>query len=300
MTTRKNLIVIAGPTAVGKTKVAIEVAKKLNCEIISADSRQFYKEISIGTAKPTSAELKEAKHHFVGFLSIKDGISAGSFEKLALKKINELHKSNDNVILTGGSGLYINAVLNGIDEFPEISVQTKVQADNIYNSNGIKGFQTFIQQSDPEYYLSVDLNNPMRLRRATEVILETGLPYSSFLGQKKDPRPFNTKAYSLNLPRELLYERINQRVDQMLSDGLIDEARSVFPKRELQALNTVGYKELFTFFDGLTSKEEALNKIKQHTRNFAKRQVTWFKKQEKFNWIDNSDPEATVNRIATF
>lgn len=278
MSASKTLIVIAGPTAVGKTKVSIEVAKKLNCEIISADSRQFFKEISIGTAKPTLSELAEVKHHFIDILSVTEKISAGEFENLAIQKLDELFSKNDFAILTGGSGLYIDAVCNGIDEFPEISENSKNKAQNIFDNLGIEGLQEFIKEKDPDYYNQVDLQNKARLFRAVEVILETQLPYSSFKQSKPKQRPFNIIKFCLEMPREELYNRINLRVDEMVKNGLITEVKSNIKNRQTQALQTVGYKELFKYFDGEFALNAAIDKIKQHTRNYAKRQITWFKK----------------------
>lgn len=292
----KKVVVITGPTAVGKTMVAIKVAQHFKTEILSADSRQFFKEISIGTAKPTIDELRQVPHHFVDFISINDTISAGEFEKIALRKIEQLHKKNDVVILTGGSGLYIDAVTTGIDEFPTISKNTKQKVRYWLKEDFVK-LQQFIKEKDPEQFKNMDTQNPMRISRVAEVILESGKPYSSFLKGNKPKRPFEVITFCLTMKREKLYHRINKRVDKMLALGLEEEAKNVYPQKYLQALNTVGYKELFNYFEGNLTKAEAIEKIKQHTRNYAKRQLTWFKKKSDAYWVENEDSQKTANEI---
>jgi tRNA dimethylallyltransferase len=299
LSANKTLIVIAGPTAVGKTKVSIEVAKKLNCEIISADSRQFFKEISIGTAKPTLSELAEVKHHFIDILSVTEKISAGDFENLAIQKLDDLFKKDDFAIITGGSGLYIDAVCEGIDDFPEISESSKLKTQNLFDSKGIEGLQELIKEKDPEYFNQVDLQNKARLFRAVEVILEAQLPYSSFKQSKPKQRPFKIIKFCLEMPREELYDRINLRVDEMLKDGLISEVKSNIKNKQTQALKTVGYKELFKYFDGEYTLNQAIDKIKQHTRNYAKRQITWFKKSKNSIFIEVTSPSETAKKIVS-
>jgi len=297
MATTKTLIVIAGPTAAGKTNIAIDLAQKLKCDILSADSRQFFKEISIGTAKPNKQDLEAVKHHFIDVISVEERISAGEYEKLALQKLEAIFQKNDFAILVGGSGLYIDALCNGIDEFPEISDKTKKEALNIFQNEGLSGLKKVIEEKDNTYYHQVDLGNKARLMRACEVIIETGKPYSTFKRNEPKQRPFTIKKFVLQLPREVLYKKINLRVDKMLDDGLLEEARAQIKNKHLQALQTVGYKELFQYFEGNLTKPEAIEKIKQHTRNYAKRQITWFKKDPKNELIDCSNQAKATSEI---
>lgn len=282
----KKLIVIVGPTAVGKTAVAIKLAQKLHTEIISADSRQFYREMVIGTAKPTTEELTQAKHHFVDSHSIAESFSVGDFEKQGLQLLDALFKKHDTVILVGGSGLYIKAICEGFDELPSASIETREKLNLEFSEKGINYLQEKLKAADPVYYNQVDLNNPQRLIRALEVIETTGKPFSSYRKATVNSRPFNIIKIGLNLPREVLYQRINQRVDEMIKQGLVEEVRSLLPYRELNALNTVGYSELFNYFDGKTDLNSAIELIKQNTRRFAKRQLTWFRKDKEIKWID--------------
>ncbi len=288
---QKYLVVIAGPTGVGKTALAIQLAKHFNTKILSADSRQFYKEMSIGTAKPTPSELKEAEHLFIDSLSIHNNYSIGDFEKDAIKALDELFKDNQVVFLVGGSGLYINAVLYGIDEFENVADATKEKVRKQYEEKGLNWLQEQIRNSDPDYYNTVDINNPQRLQRALEVCLETGKPYSSFLSQDKKQRNFEAIKILINTDREKLYERINKRVDQMIKDGLVEEAKSLYPNKHLNALNTVGYKELFSHFGGEIELPAAIDLIKQKTRNYAKRQLTWFNNQDTYEIFGPDDAE---------
>jgi tRNA dimethylallyltransferase len=288
---QKYLVVIAGPTGVGKTALAINLAKHFNTKILSADSRQFYKEMSIGTAKPTPVELAEAEHLFIDSLSIHDNYSIGDFEREAIKALNELFKDNQIIFLVGGSGLYINAVLYGVDEFENVSESTKEKVRKQYEEKGLTWLQEQIQSLDPEYYNTVDLNNPQRLQRALEVCLETGKPYSSFLSQNKKERDFEPIKILINTDREKLYERINKRVDQMIKEGLIEEAKTLYPNKNLNALNTVGYKELFSHFAGEMDLPAAIGLIKQKTRNYAKRQLTWFNNQDTYETFGPDDAE---------
>lgn len=288
---QKYLVVIAGPTSVGKTALAIQLAKHFGTKIISADSRQFYKEMSIGTAKPTSAELKEAEHLFIDSLSIHENYSIGDFEKDAMKVLDELFKEHQLVFLVGGSGLYINAVLYGLDEFENVSDATKEKVKKQFEEKGLSWLQEQIQALDPDYYSTVDINNPQRLQRAMEVCLETGKPYSSFLSNSKKQRLFEPIKILINTDREKLYDRINKRVDQMVKDGLVDEARQLFPHKDLNAMNTVGYKEIFAHFAGAMDLPAAIELIKQKTRNYAKRQLTWFNNQDTYETFAPDDAE---------
>lgn len=288
---QKYLVVIAGPTGVGKTALAIQLAKHFNTKILSADSRQFYKEMSIGTAKPTTAELSEAEHLFIDSLSIHDNYSIGDFERDAIKVLSELFKDNQIVFLVGGSGLYINAVLYGVDEFENVSELTKEKVRKQYEEKGLTWLQEQIQTLDSDYYNTVDINNPQRLQRALEVCLETGKPYSSFLSQNKKQRDFEPIKILINTDREILYERINKRVDVMIKEGLVEEAKILYPHKNLNALNTVGYKELFAHFNGELDLQSAIDLIKQKTRNYAKRQLTWFNNQDTYETFGPDDTE---------
>ncbi len=292
----KTLFVITGPTAVGKTAVAIALAKKLKTEIISADSRQFYREMSIGTAKPTPEELAQAKHHFVDSHSIKDSFSVGDFEVQGLALLDEIFKKHDTAILVGGSGLYIKAICEGFDKLPSASPEVRERLNLEFKNDGIIPLQEKLKAVDPVYYSQVDLNNPQRLIRALEVFESTGIPFSSYRKSTINARPFRCVKIGLDLPREILYQRINQRVDDMVKQGLVEEVRSVLPYRHLNALNTVGYSELFDYFDGKISLENAIELIKQNTRRFAKRQLTWFRKDKDLNWY--APGEVDLNMIA--
>lgn len=274
----KYLIVIGGATATGKTATAIELAKRFETGIISADSRQFFKEMSIGTAKPTPEELAAAPHFLIDNLSVADDYSVGDFERDALAILEQLFQEKDVAILVGGSGLYLRAVCEGMDSFPEITDTTRSIVETGFQEGGVEWLQSNLQLLDPEYFNKVDKQNPARLRRALEVCIQSGSPFSSFRKNEKTPRNFKPVFILLEMPRDLLYARINARVDQMLAQGLVSEARPLLPYREKSALKTVGYEELFDHFDGHISFEEAVDKIKQHSRNYAKRQSTWFKK----------------------
>jgi len=289
----KTLIVIAGPTAVGKTAIAIELAKQLKTEIISADSRQFYREMSIGTAKPTDKELAAAKHYFINSHSINENFSVGDFEKQSLQLLDELFKTNDKVIMAGGSGLYIQAVTKGFDDLPVADEAIRIHLNQELAEKGIQFLQDALKTADPDYYQQVDLNNPQRLIRALEVFESTGKPFSSFRKATVNKRPFNCIKIGLDLPREMLYRRINQRVDDMIDQDLIEEARSLLPYRHLNALNTVGYSELFDHFEGKTDLDTAIELIKQNTRRFAKRQLTWFRKDKEIKWFMADSPGLT-------
>ncbi|MES2567732.1 MAG: tRNA (adenosine(37)-N6)-dimethylallyltransferase MiaA [Bacteroidota bacterium] len=288
---KKNLIVIAGPTAVGKTALSIELAKYYQCPVISADSRQFYKEMSIGTAKPKPEEMQGVSHYFINNISIHDAYNVGQFERDAIVCIEELFKNHETLILVGGSGLYINAVLNGVDEFEEIPALIREQIIKDYDEKGLTYLQEEIKEKDPLYYSQVDLNNPQRIMRALEVCRYTQKPYSGFRKKEKKERTFEAIKILINTDRETLYSRINKRVDMMMEEGLLEEAKSLYSYKHLNALNTVGYKELFDYFEGKTTLEEAVNLIKQNTRRYAKRQLTWFNHQGEFESFEPTEVE---------
>ena len=292
----KTLIVIAGPTAVGKTAAAIMLAKKLDTEIISADSRQFYREMSIGTAKPSAEELGQVKHHFIDSHSVSDNFSVADFEKQGLQVLDNIFKTHDTALLVGGSGLYIKAICEGFDELPVAPAGIRKKLNLELAEKGITYLQEKLKAADPVYATQVDLNNPQRIIRALEVTESTGKPFSSYRKAAINIRPFRIVKLGLNLPREVLYDRINQRVDMMISDGLVDEVQSLMPYRNLNALNSVGYSELFDYFDRKTDLNTAIELIKQNTRRFAKRQLTWFRKDEQIRWVDaaNANPFAGI------
>ena len=280
------LIVVTGPTAVGKTDVAISVAQHFGCDIVSADSRQFYRELQIGTAAPTEEQLRTVKHHFVGHISVYDSFDVSKYETASMELLPALFEKNSVAVLTGGSGLYIQAVCSGMDNLPDSEPEIRKELREKYESEGIEPLQLMLQQLDSEYYDQVDLANPNRLLRALEVCLGTGKPFSSFRKNLPAPREFKVIKIGLNLPRAELHNRINARVDQMMTDGLLEEARRFYPLRHLNALKTVGYKELFDYFDGNVSLEEAVEKIKTNTRRYARRQITWFSKDKEFIWCN--------------
>ena len=286
-----TLIYIAGPTGVGKTKLSLELAKCIDTEIISCDSRQFYKEMSIGTAVPTTKELKEVRHHFIHNKSIKDIYTVVDFEKEAIKKLNLLFKKKETIIMVGGSGMYADALMFGMDEFPEVPKEIRNQINVFYKSHGLKGLQELLRDKDPKYYTRVDINNPVRLIRALEVCLTSKKPFSSFLGKYREPRDFISKIFILECPRKILYEKINSRVDQMMTSGLENEVRKLIDFKELSTLKTVGYKELFPYFQDKKSLEDAILEIKKNSRRYAKRQITWFKKYDN-SFIISSDTAA--------
>lgn len=273
----KHCIIIAGPTAAGKTAEAIRVAKSLQTEIISADSRQCYRELNIGVARPSAAELDEVKHHFIANHSITENITAASFEKEALGYLNEIFSKSDHAVVCGGTGLYIKALAEGLDDIPEITETIREEVANLFSKEGTEGIRKRLLALDPEHVTHIDIQNTNRMMRALEVQLQTGKPIRSFQSGKPKKRNFSIEYRILELPREVLYERINFRVDNMVEAGLEEEARGLLPFRDLPALQTVGYKEMFAYFDGAYTKEVAIEKIKQHTRNYAKRQMTWFR-----------------------
>jgi tRNA dimethylallyltransferase len=284
---KKKLITISGQTASGKTNLSIRLAQDLNCSIISCDSRQFYKEMSIGTAVPSKLELSKANHYFIHHKSVKDNYTVGDFQNDALKLIENLFKKDDYIILTGGSGMYMDAIVNGIDKFPKIKLGVRELLNEKHNSRGILFLKNKLKELDPEYYDIVDVNNHRRLIRALEVCISTGKPYSSFLNKKNKKYDFESVNFGIKVDRELLYKKINYRVDKMISDGLIKEAKTLLNFKDLNPLNTVGYKELFEHFKGNLTKSQAIEKIKQNTRRYAKRQMTWLKNKN-LVWIENN------------
>ena len=294
---KKHLIVIAGPTASGKTATAIKVAKAFDTVIISADSRQFYKELSIGTAAPTEEELSEVKHYFVHNLSIEQSYDVADYEQDVLYLLNELFKQHDVVVMTGGSGLFIDAVCNGLDLIPDISFETRNKVNEIYEKGGLVALQIEVEKADPEYYKIVDRQNPRRLQRALEVFLQTGKPYSTFRRNKRIDRDFNIIKTALLWDRDELINRINKRVDCMMNLGLLDEVKSVYDKRHLNGLNTVGYKELFEYLDDKTTLEQAVEQIKINTRQYAKRQMTWLRKNTEYHWFSIDEYDKMLNFI---
>ena len=293
----KTLIVIAGPTASGKTAFAIEMAKALNTVILSADSRQFYKEMSIGTAAPTEEELSQAKHYFVHHISIEDKYDVADYERDAIALLDEIFKTHDAVIMTGGSGLFIDAVCNGIDEMPDVSTEIREKVQSLLDQGGLKAMQDEVQRLDPEYYAIVDQQNPRRLQRALEVCYQTGKTFTSFRSGNAVQRDFDIKKYALLWDRDALIKRIDKRVDLMMEQGLLEEAKALYPKRHLNALNTVGYKELFAYFDGQSTLDEAVEQIKIHTRQYAKRQMTWLRKDYSYQWIMPEDFDNTLSAL---
>lgn len=285
----KFLISVVGPTAIGKTNLAIVLAKYFKTEIISADSRQFFKEMQIGTAVPNKEELTAVTHHFIQHKSIFEKYSVGDFEKEAIASLTNLFKKHDIVIMVGGSGLYVDAVTKGLDEFPDVDPSIRENLNKTLKQKGITELQKQLKQLDEKHFAKIDLENPHRLIRALEICIGSGQPYSSFLYKKKTIRPFQTITIGLKADRQQIYDRINQRVDQMIEDGLMKEAYKLYPHRELNALQTVGYKELFNHFDGQWDLDFAISEIKKNTRRFAKRQLTWYRKNDKLLWFKYDD-----------
>jgi tRNA dimethylallyltransferase len=281
-----TLVVIAGPTAVGKTAFSVELAQHLKTEIISADSRQFYKELTIGTAKPTAKELAACQHHFINHIHLKENYTAAQFEQEALALCNLKFMQHQQLVLTGGSGLYIDALCHGFDDAPPSDPAVRAELDLVLKNNGIKALQQMLIELDPDYSQKVDINNPQRLIRAIEINQLSGKNMHFFLKGKVKQRPFNILKICLTMDRELLYERINNRVDHMIVNGLEDEALAYYHLKDSNALQTVGYKEFFDYFEGNYSYTEAVDKIKQNSRNYAKRQLTWFKRDKEYTWFD--------------
>ncbi|WP_113652291.1 tRNA (adenosine(37)-N6)-dimethylallyltransferase MiaA [Pedobacter namyangjuensis] len=294
---QKTLIVVVGPTAIGKTALAIQLAQFYQTEIISADSRQFFKEMHIGTAKPSAEELASAPHHFINSHSVETLLSTGDFEVQSLKLMESLFTIHDQLIMVGGSGLYIDAVCKGLDDLPEIDLNIREQLNQKLANDGIGAIKSQLLELDPEYYEKVDQSNPQRMIRGLEVVLSTGKKLSSFLTAKKKERPFKIVKIGLNTDRAILYDRINHRVDLMMEAGLLDEVKSLMPYRKYNALNTVGYAEIFDYLDGKTELADAVAMIKQNTRRFAKRQLTWFRRDPETVWFEPNELEEIVNLI---
>lgn len=293
----KKLITISGPTASGKTDLSIKLASYLECSIISCDSRQFYKEMSIGTAVPTQLELSKIKHYCIQHKSIFDTYTVGDFRHETLLLLKKLFQNKDYVIITGGSGLYMDSIVKGIDFFPEINKNVREELNYNFNLKGIKYLQEQLSRLDPIYFSTVDINNQRRLIRALEVCISSGKPYSSFLNKRKNDYDFNIESFAIRTNRDVLYKRINARVDKMIEAGLINEVKKLFKHKNLNPLNTVGYKEIFEFIEKKVSLEQSIEKIKQNTRRYAKRQITWLKNKD-YKWIDSDiDLEEFIKMI---
>ena len=282
----KNLISIVGTTGIGKTALAIELAKFYGTEIVSCDSRQFFREMKIGTARPSDVELASVPHHFIGNLSVQDYYSVGQFEKDALAKIEDLFTRHDVVILVGGSMMYEKAVIEGLNDLPESDLSNQQKLEKIFAEEGIEKLQQILEELDPEYFEIVDRSNPRRLFRAIDIIWQTGKSYTENIATHLQKRPFNITRIGISAPREIIYERINQRVDAMLEQGLEEEVRNLIPFKDFVALQTVGYTELFKFFDGTWDFDTAVEEIKKNSRRFAKRQLTWYRKETNIHWVD--------------
>ena len=297
MASAKTLIVVVGPTAIGKTTMAINLAQHFHTEILSADSRQFFKEMEIGTAKPSEAELAAAPHHFINSHSIDTLFSTGDFEIQALELLETLFLKHNTVVMVGGSGLYIDALCNGLDKLPDIDLNIREGLNDRFAQEGILFVQELLKEYDPEYFEKVDQSNPQRMIRGVEFFLSTGQKLSSFLTSTKKQRPFNIIKIGLNIDRTVLYDRINNRVDQMLHGGLVEEVKSLQSFRAYNALNTVGYSEIFDYLDGKLSLQEAVDKIKQNTRRFAKRQLTWFRKDQNTTWFEPNQTQEVIEYL---
>ena len=295
----KTVVIICGPTAVGKTALAIQLAKYFNTKIISADSRQCFKELNIGVAKPTTNELRQVQHYFINSHSIQEEVNAITFEQYALQRVEEIFLENDIAVMVGGTGLYIKAFCEGLDNIPNIPDEIRNAISEQYNINGLIWLQNQVQIKDPLFWQTAEQQNPQRLMRALEVVEATGQSINSFRTGEKLQRPFNIIKIGLELPREQLYARINQRVDIMMQQGLLEEVKSLVAFRKLNALQTVGYKEFFEYFDGIFSIEQAIEELKKNTRHYAKRQMTWFKKDEQIQWFQPFDVDSILSYIRT-
>ncbi|MFT3981743.1 MAG: tRNA (adenosine(37)-N6)-dimethylallyltransferase MiaA [Ferruginibacter sp.] len=293
----KTCIIIAGPTAVGKTAFAIEAARHFSTEIISADSRQCYREMNTGVARPSPEELAAVPHHFIASHSIHENINAADFEKYALQCTGTVFQQHDHVVMVGGTGLYIKAFCEGLDDIPAATTALRQEITAAYEANGIGWLQSVIEKEDPVFFVRGEMQNPQRMMRALEVIRTTGRSILEFRSENKKQRPFNVVKIGLELPRDILYDRINQRVDTMIQEGLVEEARALFPYRHLNALQTVGYRELFDHFEGHISFERAVELIKQNTRHYAKRQLTWFKRDAAIQWLDPSTGKTSWEQL---
>ena len=298
MSSAKTLIVITGPTAVGKTALCLDIAQHFGIPIINADSRQIYKELKIGTASPTPEQLAKVKHYFVGSLSLNDYYSASLFEQQTMEILEREFAKSDFALMAGGSMMYIDAVCDGIDDIPTVDDQTRETLKARLANEGLETLVEELKQLDPEYYEIVDKQNPRRVVHGLEICLMTGKTYTSFRKREKKQRPFSILKIGLNREREELYNRINQRVDQMMAEGLLDEAKSLYPMRHMNALNTVGYKEMFAYLDGTWTLEEAVERIKGNTRRYARKQLTWYKKDEQIRWFHPNEKEKIISYIS--
>ena len=295
----KKLIVITGPTAVGKTRLCLDIAKHFDIPIINADSRQIYKDLNIGTARPTTEEMQEVKHYFVGMLGLEDYYSASLFEQQVLELLEKLFRNSNYALMTGGSMMYIDAVCNGIDDIPTIDDETRKTMKRRLQEEGLESLCKELRQLDPEYYEIVDRQNPKRVVHALEICTMTGKTYTSFRKREKKVRPFQIIKIGLNRDRAELYDRINARVDEMMEKGFLKEAEGLFPLRKLNALNTVGYKELFEYFEGRWTLEEAIERMKGNTRRYARKQLTWYKKDDQIKWFHPNQKEDIINYISS-
>jgi len=293
---KKTLIIIGGPTAIGKTKLAIKLATQFQSEIISSDARQFYKELNIGVAKPSQEELRQVSHHFIGHISIKDTYSVGQYEKDAVMLLNQLFKKHNTLFLCGGSGLYIDALCEGLHAFPEIDKKIKYELNNDLQKHGLEHLIKELHNVDVETYQKIDTKNPRRIMRALEVHRSSGQPYSFYIRKERNKRNFKTLFFTLNTSREVLYQKINHRVDEMIKNGLIQEARTLYDDKDNHALNTIGYQEIFTYFNKQCSLNQAIDEIKKNTRRYAKRQITWFKK-DKYRQYSLAEEDAIIQLI---
>jgi tRNA dimethylallyltransferase len=293
----QTLLVLLGPTGVGKTTLSLRLANRFQAPILSSDSRQFYRELKIGTATPSDDQLKQAQHFFIGTHSILDTYNAGQYEIDVIRLLPTLFETTDFVLLAGGSMLYIDAVCQGIDDLPTIDVEIRNYVQQLFQQDGLQAIRNLLRQLDPDYYGQIDLMNAKRIMHALEVCLMTNQPYSSLRTQTTKLRPFRILKIGLTLPREELYQRINLRVDEMIEQGLEAEARSLYPFKHLNPLNTVGYKEFFDYFDGLYSYDVAIDKIKQHSRNYAKKQLSWFNRDDSVQWFQPNEEEAIIAYI---
>jgi len=294
---QKTLVVLTGPTGIGKTSIGIKIAQHYNTEIVSSDSRQIFKELTIGTAVPSIDELNEVKHHLIQTHSIQENYNASRYESEALKLLSELFKQHNILVLVGGSMLYIDAICKGIDIMPDADPEIRNALKKQFDIEGLEGLRLQLKTLDPDYYKTVDLKNPNRIIHALEICLMTGLPYSSFRSNTKKKRPFSILKIGLNCDREVLHNRINKRVDKMIVNGLIEEAKSVYPQKHLNSLNTVGYRELFSWFDGVIDKEKAIELIKRNSRRYARKQLTWFRKDEEMTWFEPQQINQIIEHI---
>ncbi len=297
MSKNKFLIVVGGATATGKTATGIHLAQHFETEILSCDSRQFYQEMTIGTAKPTAEELEAAPHHFINLLSIEEDYNVGDFERDAIKLLDKIFLEKDVALLVGGSGLFIRALCDGLDEFPKIPIEVKNEVQSFFEKEGLEALQDAVKTADPIYFKKVDQKNPVRLLRALDVIRTTGKPFSSFQNQKKKTRNFTPIYINVVMERAQLYDRINRRVDLMLEAGLLEEARSLFPHKEKNSLQTVGYQEFMNHFEGNTTLEEAIELVKRNSRRYAKRQMTWFRKEDHWGSFQANEIEKMIEYV---